>query len=206
MQIQNLKLKTQNKFRNLKPETRNLKASAGFTLLFASLIGSLVFTIGIAILNISLKQLALTSAGRESQQSFYAADSGIECALLLDRGAGDPDCSAGFFGVASSTAVSEIAVCDVDSQAYTNAGPSAYSSCYGEPIAITVGTQPNVTGIVSSFEMPNHITDICFKTTVIKRQNTVDSQKTDTIIESRGYSTCNSSVNRYERAIRTYNY
>ncbi len=58
--------------------------SRGFTLLIASLMASLVLSIGVAIYNISLKEVVLSSAGRESQFAFYAADGGTECALYWD--------------------------------------------------------------------------------------------------------------------------
>lgn len=58
--------------------------NGGYTLLFAVLISSLVLSIGIAVFNISLKELLLSSAGRESQFAFYAADTGTECALYWD--------------------------------------------------------------------------------------------------------------------------
>jgi hypothetical protein len=57
----------------------------GFTLLLAVLLGSLLFSMGIAIANLTLKELTLSSAARESEKAFYAADSGIECALFWDR-------------------------------------------------------------------------------------------------------------------------
>jgi len=53
----------------------------GFTLLFASLIVSLVLSVGIAIANITLAQLTLSTAGRESQIALYNADTALECAL-----------------------------------------------------------------------------------------------------------------------------
>lgn len=56
----------------------------GFTLLFAALAGSLLFSAGIAIANLAVRELALSSAGRESQFAFYAADTGAECALYWD--------------------------------------------------------------------------------------------------------------------------
>lgn len=62
----------------------NCCASGGFTLLFAALAGSLLFSVGIAIANLAIRELALSSAGRESQFAFYAADSGAECALYWD--------------------------------------------------------------------------------------------------------------------------
>ena len=57
---------------------------SGFTLLFSVLIASLLLAIGIAIFNITLKELLLSSSARESQFAIYAADTGIECALYWD--------------------------------------------------------------------------------------------------------------------------
>ncbi len=62
----------------------HISSQRGFTLLFAALAGSLLFSIGVAIANIAVRELALSSAGRESQFAFYAADSGVECALYWD--------------------------------------------------------------------------------------------------------------------------
>ncbi|MES2087855.1 MAG: pilus assembly PilX N-terminal domain-containing protein [Patescibacteria group bacterium] len=56
----------------------------GFALLFAVLASSVFLSIGIAIWNISLRQVLFSSFGRESQVAFYAADAGIECALFYD--------------------------------------------------------------------------------------------------------------------------
>lgn len=60
------------------------KYSKGYTLLFAVLVSALTLAIGISILNISKKEFLLSSATRESGSSFYAADSGLECAVYWD--------------------------------------------------------------------------------------------------------------------------
>jgi type II secretory pathway pseudopilin PulG len=57
----------------------------GFTLLFSTLVASLVLMIALAIANISLQQFSLSSAARESQLAFYLADTGIDCAQYYDR-------------------------------------------------------------------------------------------------------------------------
>lgn len=62
----------------------NTQSKAGFTLLFASLVTSLLLSVGLAIFNISIKELILSTAGRDSQLAFYAADTGRECALYWD--------------------------------------------------------------------------------------------------------------------------
>ena len=56
----------------------------GFTLLFASLVVSLILSVGIAIANITLAQLTLSTAGRESQVALYNADTALECALYYE--------------------------------------------------------------------------------------------------------------------------
>jgi len=58
--------------------------SAGFTLLLAALVASITLAIGAAIYGIAIKELNLSSIGRDSQFAFYAADSAAECALYYD--------------------------------------------------------------------------------------------------------------------------
>jgi len=56
----------------------------GFTLLIAVLVSGILLSLGVAIYNIASKEVTLSSSGRESQFAFYAADSGVECALYWD--------------------------------------------------------------------------------------------------------------------------
>lgn len=58
--------------------------SGGYTLLFAVLISSIVLGVALSILSISRRELLLSSNARESQYAFYAADSGLECAVYND--------------------------------------------------------------------------------------------------------------------------
>ena len=53
-------------------------------MLFAVLTSSMLLSIGLSIFNLTLKELELSSSGRESQAAFYASDSGVECALYWD--------------------------------------------------------------------------------------------------------------------------
>lgn len=57
---------------------------AGFAMLYAVLVASLLLSIGLAIFNLTIKELLLSSLGRDSQFAFYAADTGAECALYWD--------------------------------------------------------------------------------------------------------------------------
>ncbi len=71
-------------FSFLKAKSYKLKASSGFTILFAVLIGSLLLSIGLFISRLSVKEITLATAGRNSETAFFAADTGIECALYWD--------------------------------------------------------------------------------------------------------------------------
>lgn len=62
----------------------SFKDKKGFTLLFAILVSVLVLAVGASIISIALKQVILSGAGRESQFAFYAANTGLECALYWD--------------------------------------------------------------------------------------------------------------------------
>lgn len=53
-------------------------------MLFSVLISSLLVAVGLSIFNLTLKEITLSTAGRESQIAFYAANSGMECALYGD--------------------------------------------------------------------------------------------------------------------------
>lgn len=48
------------------------------------MIASILLALGYEIYNLAVKEVTLSSAGRESQFAFFAADSGIECALHAD--------------------------------------------------------------------------------------------------------------------------
>ncbi len=213
-------MKNNMKTKRLNIEYRLPNTRAGFTLLFAALVGSLVIAVGIAILDITLKQLSLSAAGRESQQAFFSADAGTECALYLDRGAGYGDCRLGFFRTPSST-VQSGTVCGV---AYSEAAPHMNSDddiqCFGKRIFITPKA-PSQGGnsIESTFYLDTERSvdvpgssatnaDMCFEVSVLKTIDTSPNASASgtTIIESRGYNTCNTdAVNRFERAVRTVN-
>lgn len=60
------------------------RTQRGFTLLMSVLIASVLLALGYEIYNLAVKEVTLSSAGRESQFAFFAADTGIECALFSD--------------------------------------------------------------------------------------------------------------------------
>ena len=58
--------------------------SGGFALLFAILASSVLLSISLSIFSIASREILFSSFGRESQQAFFAADVGVECALYWD--------------------------------------------------------------------------------------------------------------------------
>ncbi len=57
----------------------------GIALFIAILVSGVVLVIGAGVMEISLKEMKLSSLGRESAKAFYAADTGLECALYWDN-------------------------------------------------------------------------------------------------------------------------
>lgn len=63
-----------------------IKPNKGFVALFTVLIAAVILSMAVGISNIALKQILLSASATDANKSFYAADSGIECALYNDLG------------------------------------------------------------------------------------------------------------------------
>lgn len=63
---------------------KHMHSSRGVTLFVSIVIAGTLLLVSMGIINVAVRQAFLTSAGRESQYAFYAADTGIECALYWD--------------------------------------------------------------------------------------------------------------------------
>ncbi len=61
------------------------KNQEGFVALFTVLITTVVLAMAIGIASLSLKEIVLSSTASDGNKAFYAADSGIECALYWER-------------------------------------------------------------------------------------------------------------------------
>lgn len=56
----------------------------GFVLLFSVVLSSIILSIALGVTNIALKEINFSTSGVKSNEAFYAADTGIECALYYD--------------------------------------------------------------------------------------------------------------------------
>ena len=164
------------------PKTMRSRArQAGFTLMLASLVASLLTALGLAMFTIAKKEIVLSSLGRDSQFAFYAADSGAECALYWDFK---------FNAFATSTTfIPDTATC-------------AGQTLQEFPTPYETGVPDGVTGLGGGytstfwFEPEGY----CVYVTVTKQD-----EHPRTTVESLGYSTpCNlpNHARRLERAVR----
>ena len=159
----------------------NLQPKAGFAMLFSVLISSLLVVIGLSIFSITLKELAISTSARESQIAFYAANSGMECALYWDL---KQNAFATTTNIYEDARVGGItANCD---GARVN---SSYSKT-GQKTK-TIASFP----VISSTDTEGPCADI----NVIKEEI---AGKMTTTIESQGKNICGASGRRVERGLR----
>ncbi len=154
---------------------------SGFTLLFSVLISSVLLSIGVSIFSTTLKDLLFSSSGRDSQFAFYAADTGVECALYWDK-------KGQIFPTSTASALPL---------------PDGSTVCNGEDIVVNwevvADTNPTVTTFYLNREdSPSYDpTKACAVVRVFK------DQLGQSRIDSFGYNTCvTSNPRRIERGIR----
>ena len=71
--------------KNQRPTTNDQQRDQrGFTLLVSIVVMGTILLVATGIVNLAVRQALISASGRESQLAFYAADSGIECALYWD--------------------------------------------------------------------------------------------------------------------------
>ena len=59
-------------------------SNKGFTLLFASVLSSIILAIAFGISNIALKEINFSTSAKNTNDAFFAADVGAECAIWND--------------------------------------------------------------------------------------------------------------------------
>lgn len=154
--------------------------SRGFTVLFAVLVGSLLFSIGLAIAHLSLREIVLSAAGKQSETAFFAADTGVECALYFD------------LRVGNTFPNSDTAPRDAD----------GLIECSGSSVVALTFLPATSLAATTTFRILT--TDpACADVTVgkVKAQGQIPQK---VVIEARGRNDCGTGVNpaRVERALR----
>lgn len=152
---------------------------AGFTLLMAALISSIVLALGASIFEIAQKQVTLSSIGRDSQFAFYAADTAAECALYWDF-------RFGFFGTSTPP----------DAQNPTCDGQAMNATGRSDTYPYTMTTD-----LMDLFTDASPPTDYCAQVSVEKTLDS-DSGAVRTVIHADGYSTACDSITSDPRSLQ----
>jgi Tfp pilus assembly protein PilX len=150
----------------------------GFTLLIALILTSVVLAVGVALIDIAVKQLALASSAKNSRVAFYNADAALECALYYDQQE-----HAFYYGETQNIPIScnGVALSSFPALSdYTETqNGSARTTTYAVPCADGSGITANVTII----KQPSGTSDIY----------------------ANGYNTCSaSSATRIERGLKVH--
>ena len=192
------------------------KKARGFTLFFAMLTASLALSIGLAIYDLTVREIELSGAGTASQYAIYAADLGAECALYWDykyTNAGSNN--NGGTGSAFSTSTSDSLAAGsganlwCNSQDVSTQGPPAAdagrykdgtgNNCATSPWCVTTTGNAATTTFSISISSGGAAT-YCAVVQVAKVTGV--GGITYSSITSRGYNTCSAGATRYERALQ----
>lgn len=170
------------KYLNLKKLTRAVSGEKGFAMLFSVLVSSLLVAIGLSIFNITLKELTISTAGRESQIAFYAANSGMECALYWQ-----------FKQDAFATSTSDISrATDIDAKCND-------SRVNGNAEIIFDNSNSATTEKKDVYVDTADTNGPCFD---IRVERSASGGKLTTIIKSQGRNICATSGRRVERGLQ----
>lgn len=174
----------------------------GFTIFFAVLAGGLALAIGVAIYDLTVRELNLSATATQSQYSIYAADTGVECALYWDY-----KCTLSTCAIEAANPLKGSAFATSTSNKTNGDGtpfpPTSGILCNSVDVAaaaVTAGTWPaagaTTEAATTMFTITFDAQPYCAKVEVIKIG-------TDTTVISRGYNTCAANAPlRLERALR----
>ncbi|MDD5721148.1 MAG: pilus assembly PilX N-terminal domain-containing protein [Candidatus Pacebacteria bacterium] len=57
----------------------------GFVILFAVTISAILLSIALGVSNIALREVKFSTSAKDTNDAFFAADAGLECAMLYDK-------------------------------------------------------------------------------------------------------------------------
>lgn len=171
--------------------TRHKKTARGFTIFFAMLVGGLALSIGVAIFDLTVRELDLSSTATQSQYAIYAADTGAECALYWDIKCTAGACPSSSGGSAFATSSSSVIPADGSNLLCNGVDTTAAGNR-------TVVRPLNAGAATTTFTVTFLPQPYCVQVQVEK-----SGTPTQTVITSRGYNTCDTgALNRLERVLQ----
>lgn len=149
------------------------------------LVGSLALAIGVAIYDLTVRELDLSGTATQSQYAIYAADTGTECALYWDFKCSLGPCTSGGANSAFATS-SESPV------------PLSGVMCNGQDVAPTWTKTATAAAATTTFTVTFSPQSYCVIVTVAK-----SGTPTLTTITAKGYNSCaEAGVIRLERVLQ----
>lgn len=67
---------------------KKLQKNKGFVILFAVTLSAILLSIALGVANIALKEIRFGTSAKDTNEAFFAADTGAECALVNDKSTG----------------------------------------------------------------------------------------------------------------------
>ncbi|MDP2676437.1 MAG: hypothetical protein Q8O83_02005 [bacterium] len=154
----------------------------GFTLLLALLVSSIVLSISLGVFGIVVREISLSTSARESRLAFYAANSGIECAVYWDFVQG---------AFATSSPAPTTITCNnqsFDVGGWGSCTPTACSSSEETKDGLSTVSQLNLSNESCAFEV--EVVKTCASDTGGCTTGNEPNKRILTTIRSRGHNTC----------------
>ena len=152
----------------------------GITLLVAIIVTTVILSVALALLDVSYKQQLLASTSKQSQYSFYNADTAMECALYWDQ--------------------------KVDAFDFTPPVPAPSITCSSQPITTSSSVAVSGGGSIrtTTFTIPCASGGVLGTVTILKSDGTALCSATNhTCVYTTGYSTCDvTDPRRIERGLK----
>lgn len=119
--------------------TQNITTKKGFISLFTVLLATVILAMGIGMSSIALKQIVLASTADDANEAFYAADSGLQCAIMHDVALGPVSAfSVGANPSLSCGAITDISISGSDNEIFLFNGGDGFEWSNGNCVRITV--------------------------------------------------------------------
>lgn len=67
---------------------KKIQKNKGFVILFAVTLSAIVLSIALGVASIALKEIKFGTSAKDTNDAFFAADTGAECALVNDKSTG----------------------------------------------------------------------------------------------------------------------
>jgi hypothetical protein len=148
-------------------------SGAGFVILFAVTISAILLSIAIGVTNIAFREVKFSTSVKSSNDAFFAADAGIECAMLYDKS-------------------------DQDKNIFPGNGATISMNCAGRTFTPTLISPSLWTFFVSGL---GSISQSCAIVTVDKTSSLIAKITSKGYNNGGGVGTCTPGLNTVEREI-----